>query len=158
MTMGNSSCLVIDPNQDMETSSREREHHEIASLIESTQFFQQMRIDVNDRPSVTDFEPQPIKSFSVSRRVPGFLTAVADFATSPSRVFFPTPSSFCSPSQFCPQLRYNCGSQQLSGIRAELALARWSIASFSTPLLTPQFSLIFPNFSINDEVFSPVVI
>jgi hypothetical protein len=29
---------------------------------------------------------------------------------------------------------------------------------FSTPLLTPQFSLIFPNFSINDEVFSLVVI
>jgi hypothetical protein len=29
---------------------------------------------------------------------------------------------------------------------------------FSTPLLTPRFSIIFPHFTISDEVFSPVVI
>jgi hypothetical protein len=83
---------------------------------------------------------------------------VADFATSRSRLFFLAPSSFCSLSQFSPQLRYNYDSRQISGIRAGLAQARWPVAFFSTPLLTPRFSIIFPNFAISDEAFSPVVI
>jgi hypothetical protein len=32
------------------------------------------------------------------------------------------------------------------------------VFSHSTPLLTPRFSIIFSNFAINDEVFSPLVI
>jgi hypothetical protein len=117
-----------------------------------------MRIDVNDRPSLTDFEPQPIKPFSLSRRIPCFLTAVVNFATSRSSLFFLAPSSFCSLSQFSPQRRYNDDSQQISGIRAGLAQARQPVAFFSRPLFTPRFLIIFPNFAINDEVFSPVVI
>jgi hypothetical protein len=123
-----------------------------------TQFSQQFRVDVNDRPSLTSFKSKPIKLFSVSRRVPGFLTAVADFATTRSRLFFLAPFSFCSLSQFSPQLRYNYDSRNISGIRAGLAQARWPVAFSSTPLLTPRFSIIFPNFAINDEGFSPVVI
>jgi hypothetical protein len=96
----------------------------------STQFCQQFRIDVNDRPSLTDFEPKPIKPFSVCRGIPGFLTAVADIAANRSRVFFLAPSSFCSPSQFKSQLRCDYDSRQISGIRAELARARWPVSFF----------------------------
>jgi hypothetical protein len=66
--------------------------------IKTAQFSQQMRIDVNDRPPLTDFEFKPIKPLPVSRRISGFSISVADFAASRSMVFFLAPSSLCSPS------------------------------------------------------------
>jgi hypothetical protein len=71
-----------------------------------TQFSQQFRIDINDRPSLTDHESKSIKPFSVSRGISSFLTAVADVATSRSRPFFLDLSSFCSPSQSTPQFDF----------------------------------------------------
>jgi hypothetical protein len=53
-----------------------------------TQFSELFRIDVNNPLSLTSFESKLIKPFSVPRRIPVFLTAVADFATARSRFSF----------------------------------------------------------------------